>query len=205
MTESFDFVGPHDEPRSIGILAFDGVNDTDLLPAVGLLKKAALLADDGSLRAAVWGAGPSIVTAGGVPLTVDVEWSRASAWSAIVVPGGSAAPTAPLSEDVHRGIRAHVAASRPVYCICSGVWLLARVVSLKGLRVACPASMHDIAGMSGACWVDDAMASDRWLITVARMDGVGLKSIHAATTVLRDLHPRVVNRLEAHLGNALPT
>jgi putative intracellular protease/amidase len=192
-------------PRSIGILAFDGVDDTDLLPAVGLLKKAALLAEDGSLRTAVWGAGPSIMTAGGVRLTADVEWSRTSAWSAVVVPGGSAALTAPLSEDVHRELRAHVAASRPVYCICSGVWLLARVVSLKDMRVACPVSTHDVAGMKGAHWVDDPMTSDRWLITVARVDGVGLKSIRIATAVLRDLQPRLVNRLEARLGHALPT
>jgi protease I len=191
-------------PRSIGILAFDGVDDTDLLPAVGLLKKAALMVDGGSLRAAVWGARPSIVTAGGVRLTVDVEWSHASAWSAVVVPGGAAAHTAPLPEDVRRGLRAHVTADRPVYCICSGVWLLARVVSLEGMRVARPASTHDVAGMSGARWVDDAIASDRWLITVARVDGGGLKSIRAATAVLRDLHPPVVDRLEARLGHALP-
>ena len=190
--------------QSIGILAFDGVDDTDLLPAVGLLKKAALLADDGSLRAAVWGARPSIVTAGGVRLGADVEWSRGSAWSALVVPGGSAAPTAPLSESVHRELRAHVEASRPVYCICGGVWLLARVVSLQGMRVARPATRHDVAGVSGAHWTDNATASDRWLTTIARADGGGLKSIRAATAVLRDLHPRVVERLEARLGHALP-
>jgi putative intracellular protease/amidase len=189
---------------SIGILAFDGVDDTDLLPAVGLLKKAALLADDGSLQAALWGDGPSIVTAAGVRLTVDVECSRLSAWSAVVVPGGSAARTAPLSEGIRCGLRAHVAASRPVYCICSGVWLLARVVSLEGLRVARPASTHDVAGMSGARWVDDATESDRWLTTVARADGAELKSVRAATALLRDLHPRVVDRLEARLGHVLP-
>lgn len=189
---------------SIGILAFDGVDDTDLLPAVGLLKKAALLAGDGSLRTAVWGAGPSIVTAGGVRLEADVEWARASTWSALVVPGGSAAPTTPLSTDIRCGLRAHVSASRPVYCICGGVWLLARAVPLKGLRVARPASTHDITGISGARLIDSAMESDRWLVTVARADGAGLKSIRAATALLRDLHPRVASRLEARLGHVLP-
>ena len=189
---------------SIGILAFDGVDDTDLLPALGLLKKAALLADDGSLRAAVWGSGQSIVTAGGVRLGVDVEWARASAWSAVVVPGGSAAPTAPLPGDVRRGLRTHVAASRPVYCICGGVWLLARVVSLKGLRVARPTSTHDIAGINGARLVDSMMESDRWLVSVAGADGAGLKSTRAATALLRDLHPHLAGRLEARLGHILP-
>jgi putative intracellular protease/amidase len=135
---------------------------------------------------------------------VDVEWARASPWSAVVVPGGSAAPTAPLPGDVRRGLRAHVAASRPVYCICSGVWLLARVVPLKGLRVARPASTHDIAGMDGARLVDSAMESDRWLVTVARAGSAGLKSTRAATALLRDLHPRLAGRLEARLGHALP-
>lgn len=188
----------------VGILAFDGVDDTDLLPAVGLLKKAALLAGEGSLRAALWGAGQSVVTAGGVRLEVDVEWARTSSWSALVVPGGSAATTVPLPADLRRGLRAHVSASRPVYCICGGVRLLARVVSLQGLRVARPRSAHDVAGMGGARLLDGPVESDRWLVTVAGADGAGLKSTRAASALLRDLHPGLAERLEARLGHPLP-
>lgn len=189
---------------SIAILAFDGVDDTDLLPALGLLKKAALLAGEGSLRAALWGAGPSIVTAAGVRLEVEVDWARGTGWSAVVVPGGSAAAAAPLPGTARRALRAHVTASRPVYCICGGIWLLARAVSLKGLRVARPASAHDVAGMNGARLLDSTMERDRWLVTVAGGGSAGLKSTRAATALLRDLHPRLAGRLEARLGHALP-
>ena len=122
-------------------------------------------------------AGANVIVAGpreksyaskhGYPAQTDgnVRDYTATAFDALVVPGGWCPDRLRRYEEVLAFTREMVERGKVVAAICHGGWVLASAEVLRGRRVtSVPAIKHDMIH-AGADWVDEPVVVDRRLVT----------------------------------------
>lgn len=184
----------------IGIVAYDGVDELDLVGVYAPLAKVASTSPD--LQVQVVGTSPSISGSNGMSLRADQLWASPSSalrFDALVIPGGAGAAraaAAPLADM----IRAHHKAHLPIYTVCSGALLLGELGLLEGKRVAFHARKGDTLAERYGCVVSTGVIRDTWLTSAGGFtDGSRLKAVEIALNVLHDFAPAALPAVEERI------
>ncbi|MBY0295330.1 MAG: type 1 glutamine amidotransferase [Methylobacterium sp.] len=101
-----------------------------------------------------------------VPVDTDIESVDPAAYDALVLPGGQINPDKlrlePKALDV---LRSFLGSGKVVAAICHAPWLLVEVGAAKGRRMTSYASIKTDVVNAGADWRDEAVVTDKGIIT----------------------------------------
>jgi|CXWL01.1.fsa_nt_gi cyclohexyl-isocyanide hydratase len=179
--------------REVAIIAYEGVDELDLMGVLAPLRKAEEAAK-GALRTRVIGPG-SFRGGCGSLITPDQTFCDPfdfAALDALVLPGGKGAQAAVKDSHLSHFVLAARAAGAPIYAVCSGALILRDLALLKGLCVASHGQKQDLLAGAG-CTLGSGVIRDQWLVSAGGFGpGDGLKGAEVAFHVLRDLAPQLV-------------
>jgi protease I len=148
--------------RRVLVLAADLFEDMELLYPVARLREEGVDVTVAGLDDA-----PVTGKKGYGPLEVDttVDAVEASAYDALVIPGGFAPDKLRRSETVLDLVRAFDAAAKPIAFICHAGWVPISARILKGRRATSVGAIRDDMENAGVDWVDEAVVVDGNLIS----------------------------------------
>jgi protease I len=86
-------------------------------------------------------------------------------FDALVIPGGGSPEQLRIHDEAVAFARRFVESGKPVAAICHGPQLLISAGVLRGRTVTCVATIRDDVKNAGATYVDEALVTDRNLIT----------------------------------------
>lgn len=103
----------------------------------------------------------------GYPVTPDLTYGDvdASAYEALVIPGGHAPDRIRRSKTALAVVKEMVRAKKPVAAICHGPQVLISAGALRGKRATCFVSIRDDVANAGATYVDEEVVVDGGVIT----------------------------------------
>jgi protease I len=109
------------------------------------------------------------------PLEVDstVDAVSASAFDALVIPGGFAPDKLRRSETVLQLVRDFHRTDKPIAFICHAGWVPISAKILKGRRATCVSAIRDDMQNAGVDWIDEATVVDGNLISARTPDDLG--------------------------------
>jgi protease I len=154
------------ESKKIAILATDGFEQSELTsPRKALEHEGAIVEviapHEGTIRG--W---KEKNWAESAEVTRKLEDASAQSYDALVLPGGVMNPDQLRSnETALQFVKAFVEARKPIAAICHGPWTLVETGMLKGRQVTSYRSLKTDLTNAGARWVDEAVVSDRGLVT----------------------------------------
>jgi protease I len=165
--------------RMVLVLAADLFEDMELLyPVYRLREEEAEVTIAGLTMDDVTG------KKGHGPVSVDttVDEVNASAFDALVIPGGFAPDKLRQSPAVLSLVEAFNAAGKPVAFICHAGWVPISAGIIKGRRATSVGAIRDDMVNAGADWVDEATVVDGNLISARTPDDLGpwMKALLAA-------------------------
>jgi protease I len=152
--------------KKVAIMATDGFERSELLEPKKALEEAGAIVDvvaphEGSIRAIEkhqWAdeVKVDVVTTEAIPEDYD----------ALVLPGGVMNPDKlRLDPDAVRLVREMELTGKPIAAICHGPWTLIDADVVRGRTLTSYASLRTDLTNAGARWVDQAVVSDRGLVT----------------------------------------
>lgn len=102
--------------------------------------------------------------------TVEVDKKIADCkcadYDALVIPGGVINPDKlRVDEDAMRTVREFLASGKIVAAVCHGPWLLVQADACRGRKMTSYKSIRKDIENAGANWVDQAVVTDRGIIT----------------------------------------
>ncbi len=159
------------EGRTVAILATDGFEQSELLePKKALEEEGArtevVSLEGGTIRGWMlknWGQD--------VPVDQTVKTARPEQYDALLLPGGALNPDRlrmePRAVDF---VRAFHDSGKPIAAICHGPWMLVEAGVLGGMRVTSWPSLRTDIRNAGGQWVNEAVVSDRKLLTSRKPD-----------------------------------
>ncbi|HUY64060.1 MAG TPA: type 1 glutamine amidotransferase domain-containing protein [Acidimicrobiales bacterium] len=156
--------------KSVLILAADLFEDMELLyPMYRLVEEGVAVTVAGLDRLPVTG------KKGHGPVLVDttVDDVAATAFDALVVPGGFAPDKLRRSSTVLDLVRAFDGAGKPIAFICHAGWVPISAGILKGRRATSVSAIRDDMVNAGVEWVDEATVVDGNLISARTPDDLG--------------------------------
>ncbi|NEQ29790.1 MAG: type 1 glutamine amidotransferase [Leptolyngbya sp. SIO4C5] len=107
------------------------------------------------------------------PVDVDLEKAKASAYDALLLPGGTVNPDQlRVNEKAIAFVKAFFEANKPVAAICHGPWSLAEADVVKGRKLTSWPSLRTDLQNAGGLWVDQQVVNDRGLITSRNPDDI---------------------------------
>jgi protease I len=104
----------------------------------------------------------------GTDVTVDepVDTADPDDYDALLLPGGVMSPDRlRMNPKAVAFVRAMVESGKPVAAICHGPWTLVEADCVRGYRVTSYPSIKTDLKNAGANWVDEAVVTDRGLVT----------------------------------------
>lgn len=109
------------------------------------------------------------------PLEVDstVDAVSASAFDALVIPGGFAPDKLRRSETVLQLVRDFHRTDKPIAFICHAGWVPISAKILKGRRATSVSAIRDDMQNAGVDWIDEATVVDGNLISARTPDDLG--------------------------------
>ena len=155
--------------RTVAILATHGFEESELTSPLQALKSAgatvqvvSLPGSSHSIRG--WSNGDWSETT--IPVDTTVPDAKASAFDALVLPGGVINPDQlRTNEDAVNFVREFFRDGKPVSAICHGPWMVVEASAAEGRRMTSWSSIRTDLENAGATWVDEPVVVDSGLVT----------------------------------------
>lgn len=152
--------------KTVAVLATDGVELIELTAPVKALEDAGAVVEIVSLKAGDFQGFDHLTPGEKVTADKAVAGVDASAYSALLLPGGVANPDQLRADkDAVAFVRAFFDAGKPVAAICHAPWLLIEAGVVEGRTLTAFKSIRTDLRNAGANVVDEAVVVDEGLVT----------------------------------------
>jgi len=191
-----------DRTARIGILAYEGVDELDLVSVLVPLTKVAASQSPGfPIRPVLIGCGSKVRGSNGLTFEVTADIAELARCDAAVIPGGAGVHVLHEDPELSKQLIALVERRAPVYTICSGVFVLARLGLINGLRVAVHAQKRDaLAAIISAEQIGSGFIHDGFLRSIGGSSAQSyVKGLEMAYRVLNDFCPQAIDYLATRL------
>lgn len=159
--------------KTVAILATDGVELVELTEPMKALKEAGAAVEIVSLKAGDFQGFNHLTPGDKVTADKAVAGVDASAYSALMLPGGVANPDQlRANEDAVKFVRAFFDAGKPVAAICHAPWLLIEAGVVEGRTMTAFNSIRTDLRNAGAEVVDEPVVVDQGLVTSRNPDDI---------------------------------
>lgn len=159
--------------KTVAVLATDGVELVELTEPVKALKDAGAVVEIVSLKAGDFQGFNHLTPGDKVTADKAVAGVDASAYSALMLPGGVANPDQlRANEDAVKFVRAFFDAGKPVAAICHAPWLLIEAGVVEGRTLTGYPSIRTDLRNAGATVVDEEVVVDDGLVTSRNPDDI---------------------------------
>lgn len=159
--------------KTVAILATDGVELVELTEPMKALKEAGAAVEIVSLKAGDFQGFNHLTPGDKVTADKAVAGVDASAYSALMLPGGVANPDQlRANEDAVKFVRAFFDAGKPVAAICHAPWLLIEAGVVEGRTMTAFNSIRTDLRNAGADVVDEPVVVDQGLVTSRNPDDI---------------------------------
>lgn len=102
-----------------------------------------------------------------------VDQAHPEDYAALLIPGGCISPDTMRQSEIHLElVREFARASKPIFSICHGPWLLADAGVVSGKTVTSWPGIRRDLERAGAVWVDEVAVTDGVLVTSRMPDDV---------------------------------
>jgi len=153
--------------KTIALLAADGVEQSEFMEARQTLKRAGanVLSVAPTRRGTIqsWRHFEK-----GDRLGIDLSLALADpeAFDGLVLPGGILSPDGLRANPLAvRFVRGFVVAGKPIAAMCHSLWTLIEAGGVRGRKLTSSPSVRTDLLNAGADWMDEAVVSDRGLVT----------------------------------------
>lgn len=161
--------------KTVAVLATDGFEQVELTEPVKALRDAGanvhvVAPKPGQIQG--WNHHDK-----GDMVAVDTTLDQADAgrYDALMLPGGVINPDAlRLEPKAIAFVKSFVQANKPIAAICHGPWTLIDADGVRGRRVTSWPSLKTDLTNAGAKWVDEAVVTDRGLVTSRKPDDLAV-------------------------------
>jgi transcriptional regulator GlxA family with amidase domain len=191
-----------DRTALIGILAYEGVDELDLVSVlVPLTKVAASQSPCFPIRPVLIGSGSKVRGSNGLTFEVTAGIAELARCDAAVIPGGAGVHVLHEDARLSKQLIALVERQAAVYTICSGVFVLARLGLLGGLRFAVHAQKRDaLAGLVSAEQIGSGFIRDGFLRSIGGSSAQSyVKGLEMAYQILNEFCPQAIDYVAARL------
>ena len=152
--------------KTVAVLATDGVELIELTEPVKALRDAGAAVEIVSLKAGDFQGFNHLTPGDKITADKAVAGVDASAYSALMLPGGVANPDQlRADEDAVKFVRAFFDAGKPVAAICHAPWLLIEAGVVEGRTLTGYPSIRTDLRNAGATVVDEEVVVDDGLVT----------------------------------------
>ncbi len=159
--------------KTVAILATDGVELVELTEPMKALNEAGASVEIVSLKAGDFQGFNHLTPGDKVTADKAVAGVDASAYSALMLPGGVANPDQlRANEDAVKFVRAFFDAGKPVAAICHAPWLLIEAGVVEGRTMTAFDSIRTDLRNAGAEVVDEPVVVDQGLVTSRNPDDI---------------------------------
>lgn len=159
--------------KTVAVLATDGVELVELTEPVKALRDAGAAVEIVSLKAGDFQGFNHLTPGDKVTADKAVAGVDASAYSALMLPGGVANPDQLRADpDAVKFVRAFFDAGKPVAAICHAPWLLIEAGVVEGRTLTGFESIRTDLRNAGANVVDEEVVVDDGLVTSRRPDDI---------------------------------
>jgi len=159
--------------KTVAVLATDGVELIELIEPVKALRDAGAVVEIVSLKAGDFQGFNHLTPGDKVTADKAVAGVDASAYSALMLPGGVANPDQLRADpDAVKFVRAFFDAGKPVAAICHGPWLLAEADVIRGRTVTGWPSIRTDLKNAGADVVDREAVTDGNIVTSRKPEDI---------------------------------
>jgi len=159
--------------KTVAILATDGVELVELTEPMKALNEAGASVEIVSLKAGDFQGFNHLTPGDKVTADKAVAGVDASAYSALMLPGGVANPDQlRANEDAVKFVRAFFDAGKPVAAICHAPWLLIEAGVVEGRTMTAFNSIRTDLRNAGADVVDEPVVVDQGLVTSRNPDDI---------------------------------
>lgn len=159
--------------KTVAILATDGVELVELTEPMKALNAAGAAVEIVSLKAGDFQGFNHLTPGDKVTADKAVAGVDASAYSALMLPGGVANPDQlRANEDAVKFVRAFFDAGKPVAAICHAPWLLIEAGVVEGRTMTAFDSIRTDLRNAGAEVVDEPVVVDQGLVTSRNPDDI---------------------------------
>ena len=159
--------------KTVAVLATDGVELVELNEPVKALQDAGAVVEIVSLKAGDFQGFNHLTPGDKVTADKAVAGVDASAYSALMLPGGVANPDQlRANEDAVKFVRAFFDAGKPVAAICHAPWLLIEAGVVEGRTLTGYPSIRTDLRNAGATVVDEEVVVDDGLVTSRNPDDI---------------------------------
>ncbi|MBA4808195.1 type 1 glutamine amidotransferase domain-containing protein [Brevundimonas sp.] len=159
--------------KTVAILATDGVELVELTEPMKALKEAGAVVEVISLKAGPFQGFNHLTPGDKVTADKAVAGVDASAYSALMLPGGVANPDQlRANQDAVKFVRAFFDAGKPVAAICHAPWLLIEAGVVEGRTLTAFNSIRTDLRNAGANVVDEPVVVDEGLVTSRKPDDI---------------------------------
>lgn len=159
--------------KTVAVLATDGVELVELTEPVKALRDAGAVVEIVSLKAGEFQGFNHLTPGDKVKADKAVAGVDASAYSALMLPGGVANPDQLRADpDAVKFVRAFFDAGKPVAAICHAPWLLIEAGVVEGRTLTGFKSIRTDLRNAGANVVDEEVVVDDGLVTSRKPDDI---------------------------------
>lgn len=159
--------------KTVAVLATDGVELVELTEPVKALRDAGAVVEIVSLKAGEFQGFNHLTPRDKVKADKAVAGVDASAYSALMLPGGVANPDQLRADpDAVKFVRAFFDAGKPVAAICHAPWLLIEAGVVEGRTLTGFKSIRTDLSNAGANVVDEEVVVDDGLVTSRMPDDI---------------------------------
>lgn len=159
--------------KTVAVLATDGVELVELTEPVKALRDAGAVVEIVSLKAGEFQGFNHLTPGDKVKADKAVAGVDASAYSALMLPGGVANPDQLRADpDAVKFVRAFFDAGKPVAAICHAPWLLIEAGVVEGRTLTGFQSIRTDLRNAGADVVDEEVVVDDGLVTSRKPDDI---------------------------------
>ena len=187
----------------VGIVAFDGVDDLDLVGVRSVLIKSLGCPDQLNRIETVIVADTDkrlVTSASGLMIQSQADWSCVSCCDAIVLPGGATAEQFDPPNSLQEQLRYAVKSGTPIYCVCSGAFILAKSGLAVGRRLAVHSRKRKALEQQGRCRTACGLLSDGTMWTIGGdSDRGGVKGVEIGFLVLSHFNKPAVGYVESRM------
>src|SRR6185369_16590725 len=185
----------------ISILAYEGVDELDLVSVFAPLAKAASQSSRFPILPALTGSSSRVCGANGLTFEVDANIAQLAHSDAVVIPGGPGVHVLHEDPELSKQLVVLVQRQVPVYTICSGIFVLARLGLLDGLQVAVHAQKREALGnFINAEQIGSGFIQNGFLRSIGGSPRASyVKGLEMAYRILNDFCPEAIDYVAARL------
>jgi transcriptional regulator GlxA family with amidase domain len=185
----------------VSILAYDGVDELDLVSVYAPLAKAAAnQSPKFPIVPSLAGLSRRVQGSNGLTFETTADIRDLGSADAVVIPGGPGVHELHQNLELSTQLRAAVAAQTPVYAICSGLFLLARLGLIDSKQVAVHVQKQAALSQLGVKHVASGYVEDGCLRSIGGAAGqCYVKGLEMGYRILQEFCPEAIKVVAARL------